>query len=531
MTTLHGSNYIAGRLAASPRIFTATSPLDGRELAGGFCLASLEDADAAMEAAAAAAAPLASTTGESRAAFLERIADEIMALGDALIERAGLETALPAARLLGERARTVNQLRLFAALARDGGWVDARIDRALPDRQPLPRPDLRRAKQPLGPVVVFGSSNFPLAFSVAGGDTASGLCTGNPVVVKAHRAHPGTSELVAGAIARAVEACGMPAGTFSMLHGEGSVIGTALVRHPAARAVGFTGSRKAGRALCDAAAARPDPIPVFAEMSSLNPVFVLPAALADRGSEIAKGFVASMTLGVGQFCTKPGLVFAVAGAALDRFKAAAAEAIAAAAPGSMLSADIRGAFDHGREAVCAAHGATVVARSTASADPLKTQAAGIIVETTADAFLGNPALAEEVFGPFSLVVAVPSHREMEVIARRLEGQLTATIHGTRQDLGAAGGLLEILATKAGRVIVNGFPTGVEVCHAMQHGGPWPATSDARFTSVGSAALERFVRPVCYQDVPDALLPPSLRNSNPLGIERLVEGVRSKDPLE
>jgi NADP-dependent aldehyde dehydrogenase len=316
-----------------------------------------------------------------------------------------------------------------------------------------------------------------------------------------------------------------------MLHGEGSVIGTALVRHPAARAVGFTGSRKAGRALCDAAAARPDPIPVFAEMSSLNPVFVLPAALADRGSEIAKGFVASMTLGVGQFCTKPGLVFAVAGAALDRFKAAAAEAIAAAAPGSMLSADIRGAFDHGREAVCAAHGATVVARSTASADPLKTQAAGIIVETTADAFLGNPALAEEVFGPFSLVVAVPSHREMEVIARRLEGQLTATIHGTRQDLGAAGGLLEILATKAGRVIVNGFPTGVEVCHAMQHGGPWPATSDARFTSVGSAALERFVRPVCYQDVPDALLPPSLRNSNPLGIERLVEGVRSKDPLE
>lgn len=531
MTALHGRNFVAGRLVESPRRFTATSPLSGRDLPGCFALASLEDAAAAMEAADAASEAFAATGGESRAAFLERVAEEIMALGDSLIERAGQETALPAARLTGERARTANQLRLFAAMARDGGWVDARIDRAQPDRQPLPRPDLRRLKRPLGPVVVFGSSNFPLAFSVAGGDTASALCTGNPVVVKAHRAHPGTSELVAGAIQKAVEACGMPAGTFSLLHGEGSVIGTALVRHPAAKAVGFTGSRAAGRALCDAAAARPDPIPVFAEMSSLNPMFLLPGALAERGGEIAKGFVASMTLGVGQFCTKPGLVFGVAGADLDRFKAAVAAAIAASVPASMLSADIRAAFEHGRDAVCNAGGAAVIGRSATAADPEKTQAAGIVVEADADAFLANPALAEEVFGPFSLVVAVPSLARMDAVARRLEGQLTATLHGTAYDLASAGGLLDILATKAGRVIVNGFPTGVEVCHAMQHGGPWPATSDSRFTSVGSAALERFVRPVCYQDVPDAVLPPALRNANPLGIDRLIDGVRTQAPLE
>jgi alpha-ketoglutaric semialdehyde dehydrogenase len=527
MSTLHGKNLVAGLLMESPRSFATTSPLDGRELPGRFCLASLDDADAAMQAAAAAFESLAGTTGEARGAFLERIAAEIMALGDVLIDRAGLETALPAARLTGERLRTVNQLKLFAALARDGSWMDARIDRVQPERQPLPRPDLRRAKRPLGPVVVFGASNFPLAFSVAGGDTASALCTGNPVVVKAHRGHPGTSELVAGAIDRAIRACGMPAGTFSMLHGEGSVIGTALVRHPAARAVGFTGSRAAGRALCDAAAARPDPIPVFAEMSSLNPVFLLPGALADRGGEVAKGFVASMTLGVGQFCTKPGLVFAVAGADLDRFKAAVAEAVAAAPPGSMLSADIHAAFEHGRDAVSRARDATVIARSTTAADPSKTQAAGVVMETTADAFLADPAFAEEVFGPFSLVVAVPTLDTLAAVARRLEGQLTTTIHGTPQDLRSATSLLEILAEKAGRVIVNGFPTGVEVCDAMQHGGPWPATSDARFTSVGSAALERFVRPVCYQDVPDALLPPALRNANPLGLDRLIDGVRSK----
>ncbi len=325
MTQLHGKNFIAGTLQNSGDTLTAVSPLDGSSLEGRFCLASEADVEAAMEAAAEASGPLAARSGSQRAELLERIATEIEALGDGLLERAHQETALPLARLTGERGRTVGQLRLFAAAAREESWQDPRIDRAMPDRQPLPRPDLRRAKRPIGPVVVFGSSNFPLAFSVAGGDTASALCTGNPVVVKAHRAHPGTSELVASAIAKAVAACGMPAGTFSMLHGQGSLIGIALVRHPATKAVGFTGSRAAGRALCDAAAGRPDPIPVFAEMSSINPVFLLPGALAERGASIAQGFVASMTLGVGQFCTKPGLVFAVTGPELDAFREAVRE--------------------------------------------------------------------------------------------------------------------------------------------------------------------------------------------------------------
>jgi alpha-ketoglutaric semialdehyde dehydrogenase len=527
MTNLHGNHFIAGSHRGSDRTFATTSPLDGSDLPGRFSMASLNDVQAAMTAAAAAAEPFAETTGEARARFLEHVADEIMGLGDTLIERAHAETALPAARLTGERARTVNQLKMFAAAARDGSWVDARIDRALPDRQPLPRPDLRRMKRPLGPVVVFGSSNFPLAFSVAGGDTASALCTGNPVVVKAHRAHPGTSELVAGAIQRAVAACGLPAGTFSMLHGEGSVIGIALVKHPATRAVGFTGSRAAGRALCDAAAARPDPIPVFAEMSSLNPVFLLPGALADRSGEIAKGFVASMTLGVGQFCTKPGLVFGVAGALLDAFAASVAEAVAATPPASMLTTDIRNAFEHGRDSLGAEAGATVVARAASAIDAAQTQAAAIVMETDAATFLARPQLAEEVFGPFSLVVKAESTAQLEALARRLEGQLTATIHATTEDLSTASDLLASLATKAGRLIVNGWPTGVEVCHAMQHGGPWPAASDARFTSVGTAALERFIRPVCYQDVPQSLLPDALKDGNPLGIMRMVEGITGR----
>ncbi len=526
MASLHGLNFVAGSLRKAARTFAAESPLDGSGLPGRFGVASLDDVDAAMQSAAAAAKPLARTTGAARGAFLERIAEEIMALGDALLERCHAETALPLVRLTGERARTVNQLAMFAAAARDGSWVDARIDRALPGRQPLPRPDLRRMKRPIGPVVVFGSSNFPLAFSVAGGDTASALCTGNPVVVKAHRAHPGTSELVAGAIQRAIEACGLPAGTFSMLHGEGSVIGTALAKHPATRAIGFTGSRAAGRALSDAAAARPDPIPVFAEMSSLNPLFILPQALATRSTEIARGFVASMTLGVGQFCTKPGLVFAVAGPDLDRFKAAVAEAIGASAPAPMLSADIRTAFERGRDQLCAERGITVVACSAAAADQRKTEAACMVLETSADTFLASPRLAEEVFGPFSLVIAVRSADHLRTVATRLDGQLTATVHGSPDDLTMAADLLDLLARKAGRVIVNGFPTGVEVCHAMQHGGPWPATSDARFTSVGSAALERFIRPVCYQDVPQTLLPDALKDGNPLGIVRLVDGISS-----
>jgi 2,5-dioxopentanoate dehydrogenase len=525
-TMLHGKHFLAGTHRGSDHTTTAISPLTGAALPGAFSIASPADVDAAMQAAAEAFPAFAATTGQQRAAFLERIAEEILAIGDTLLERAHLETALPLPRLTGERGRTVGQLRLFAEAAREAAWVDARIDRAQPDRQPLPRPDLRRMKHPLGPVVVFGSSNFPLAFSVAGGDTASSLCTGNPVVVKAHSAHPGTSELVATAIVRAAASCGLPAGVFSMLHGEGRIIGTALVRHPATRAVGFTGSRAAGRSLCDVAAARPDPIPVFAEMSSLNPVFLLPGALAERGAEIAKGFVASMTLGVGQFCTKPGLVFAVAGPELERFRTLMGEAVAAAPVGSMLTPGILTNFEHARGTLLSAGNARVLARSSAEVDRSKTQAAPLVAETTAKAFLADAAMREEVFGPFGLLVTAESEEELRLIACSLDGQLTATIHGAPTDLVAAKDLLAILACAAGRVIVNGFPTGVEVCHAMQHGGPWPATSDARFTSVGTAALERFVRPVCYQDVPDQLLPPALQDANPLGIPRLVDGIRT-----
>lgn len=527
MTTFHGLNFVAAALRKSGRTFSVTNPSTGEPLDGRFHLARPIDAEEAAHAAAAAAGPFAREGAAERAAFLEAIAEEILALSTALVERAMAETALPEARIVAERGRTVGQLRLFAAVAREGSWVDARIDRAQPDRQPLPRPDVRRMKMPLGPVVVFGSSNFPLAFSVAGGDTASALCTGNPVIVKAHRGHPGTSELVAGAIRRAVDACGLPSGVFSMLHGEGSVIGVHLVKDERVKAVGFTGSRRGGRALAAAAAARPDPIPVFAEMSSTNPVFVLPGALAERGPAIAAGFRTSMTLGVGQFCTKPGLLVAIEGPDLAGFRSALAEAVSGVPAATMLTAEILAEFDANREEVLAVPGVRVLARAAAEADAACTQAAAVVAETSAAALLAQERLAEEVFGPMSLLVSARDAAEMHAVARGLAGQLTATVHGTDDDLAGAADLLEVLAGKAGRVIVNGYPTGVEVCHAMQHGGPAPATTDARFTSVGSAAIERFIRPVCLQDVPAALLPPALQDGNPLGIERIVEGVRSR----
>lgn len=481
------------------------------------------DVEAALDAADMAFRTYRQTTGEARAAFLERIADEIVALGDALIHRAHVETGLPEARLTGERGRTVGQLRLFAQVAREGSWVDARIDTAIPDRQPVPKPDIRRMLIPIGPVVVFGSSNFPLAFSVAGGDTASALATGNPVIVKAHSGHPGTSELVATAVLRAVEACGMPDGVFSMLHGSGRVIGMALVRHPLTRAAGFTGSRAAGRALFDAAALRPDPIPVFAEMSSVNPVFILPEAMRERGAAIAEGLKNSVTMGVGQFCTKPGLVFGLGGGTFDEFQSAFAASLAAVAPATMLHAGIAESYHAGLAHATAVGGVAVVARSTEAPDPARTHGEAVVARTDAATFAARPELAEEVFGPFALFIAGTSMGELEDTARRLEGQLTATVHGTPADLAAARTLVGILERKAGRLIVNGFPTGVEVCPSMHHGGPYPATTDVRFTSVGTAALLRFVRPVCYQDFPPSLLPDALRDENPLGIRRTVDG--------
>jgi 2,5-dioxopentanoate dehydrogenase len=526
MTMMHGRSLIAGQpITAGGETFRARSPLDSRELEPGFLAAGANDVDSALQQAGTAFEVFRQTTGEQRAALLERIAEEIMALGNELLTRAHLETGLPLARLTGERARTVSQLKLFAQVVREGSWVDARIDHAAPDRQPVPKPDLRRMLVPLGPVVVFGSSNFPLAFSVAGGDTASALATGNPVIVKAHSGHPGTAELVATAVCRAVAACGLPGGVFSMLHGAGKIIGLALVRHPMTRAVGFTGSRAAGRVLFDTASARPDPIPVFAEMSSLNPVFLLPGALKERGARIAEGLSGSVTLGVGQFCTKPGLVFGVRNAEFDQFQQALARALEAAAPATMLHSGICEAYHNGSRRAAAASGVSLLARSEAAAEPARTHGEAMILRTDLETFRTNAELAEEVFGPFAVLISAETLADFEEVARSLEGQLTATVHGTVEDLSQAGGLLRLLEQKAGRLIINGFPTGVEVCPAMHHGGPFPATTDARFTSVGTAALYRFVRPVCYQDFPPSLLPEALRDANPLRLWRMVDGER------
>ncbi|MFL1461299.1 aldehyde dehydrogenase (NADP(+)) [Roseococcus sp. DSY-14] len=458
------------------------------------------------------------TTPEARAAFLEACAANIAALGDALTERAMAETGLPRARLEGERGRTAGQLRLFAAMLREGSWAEARIDPALPDRQPLPRADLRLRMIPLGPVAVFGASNFPLAFSVAGGDTAAALAAGCPVVVKAHSAHPGTSEMVGQAIAAAVRDCGLPPGTFAMLFGSGGEVGQALVADPRIKAVGFTGSRAGGTALMRTAAARPEPIPVYAEMSSINPVVLLPAALEARAEALAAGFVGSLTMGAGQFCTNPGLVLALDNPALDRFIAAASAKLREAPAQVMLTPGILRAYTEG-VATLAGH-ATQRAEGQAATG---LQGVAALFETDAASFAANHALAEEVFGAASLVVRCPDLATLARVAAALEGQLTATLHLDAADHDAARALLPVLERRAGRVLCNGWPTGVEVSHAMVHGGPYPATSDGRSTSVGTLAIGRFLRPVCYQDLPDALLPPALRQANPLGLPRRVDG--------
>lgn len=496
--------------------FTARNPATKEVLAPVYQDAGDAAIDAAAWAAHASAGEFAGATPRKRAAFLDAAADELVALGSRLIERAQQETGLPQARLEGERVRTVGQLRLFATVAREGSWVDARIDTALPDRSPLPRPDLRRMLRPLGPVAVFGASNFPLAFSVAGGDTASALAAGNPVIVKAHPAHPGTSDLAASAIVAAVERSGLPAGVFSMVHGISPEVSLALVRHPAVAAVGFTGSQRAGRALFDAAAARPRPIPVFAEMSSVNPVFILPSALCERAGAIAEGLVASCALGVGQLCTKPGLAMGIASREWDGFCDAVAAKAGAVARGVMLHAGIADAF----------------AKSVANLRDVEWLArdGACVARVGAGEFSARPELAHEIFGPFVLLVTAPDEAALRRLAGGLEGQLTATLHGTDEDLARAADIVELLTTKVGRLVCNGFPTGVEVAPAMQHGGPYPATTDTRFTSVGTAAIFRFARPVCYQNFPEPHLPDALRNANPLGLLRLVNGEPTRAPI-
>ncbi|ALS67108.1 aldehyde dehydrogenase (NADP(+)) [Pandoraea apista] len=497
----------------------AFDPTRGERLTPAFGAGTVQDVERACQLAAAAFDPFRALPLATRAEFLEAVAQAILDLGDALIERAHAETGLPVARLQGERGRTAGQLRMFARVVRDGHFLDATIDPAQPAREPLPRSDLRLAKIGLGPVAVFGASNFPLAFSVAGGDTASAFAAGCPVIVKAHSAHLGTSELVARAVRSAVQKLGLPEGVFSLLVGERAV-GEALVAHPAIAAVGFTGSRNGGLALQRIAQARAVPIPVYAEMSSINPVHLLPEALAARGDAIARGFVDSLTMGAGQFCTNPGLVLGIAGDALERFCLAATEALTAKAAGTMLTPGIHQAYDRGVARLADEPNVTVLARGQAGSG---CQGQAALFRTTASEFLATPALHDEVFGPASVVIACDTVDEMIAITERLEGQLTATLQLDAGDTATARRLLPSLERRAGRILANGFPTGVEVCHAMVHGGPFPATSNAMFTSVGATAIDRFLRPVCYQDLPDALLPEALRQENPLGLWRLVDG--------
>jgi len=504
--------------------FQAFAPSTGEPIQPVYRSATLQELDRAANLAAEAFPVYSQTTGLARGAFLRRIANGFESHRDELAQRAHLETALPLPRLTGEVTRTANQFRLFAAVVEEGSWVQARIDPALPDRQPLPRPDLRSMLRGLGPVVVFGASNFPLAFSVGGGDTASALAAGCPVIVKAHAAHPGTGEIAGRIIAEAVAAESLPPGTFSMLFGAGVEIGAALVKHPHMRAVGFTGSLRAGRALMDAAASRPDPIPCFTEMSSGNPVFILPGALRKGPAALAQGLFGSFTLGAGQFCTKPGIIFVAESPQGLKFRDEVQLMVQQSAPFTLLTSGIAREYD--RASIARAAQTSVIESQSAAqredgAAPFHAQAR--LFTTTLDELTSQPDLADEVFGPDTLIVRCGNTNDYLEAARSLSGHLTATIFGDEDDLAANRELIQILEQKAGRLIFNGFPTGVEVSHAMVHGGPYPATSDSRFTSVGSLAIYRFARPVCFQNFPQSVLPPELQDANPLNIRRLRDG--------
>lgn len=524
---MKGTNSIGGIASSEGATkFQGVNPASREKLDGLFHEATPAEVDRAVVAAETAFVTYSATSPQQRTAFLRAIADELIALGPALLERASAETALPMARLEGERGRTVGQLRLFADLLDEGSWVEARIDTGDASRAPLPKPDLRRMLVPLGPVGVFGASNFPLAFSVPGGDTASALAAGCTVVCKAHPAHPGTSELAADAISRAAQGTGMPAGVFSLLHGWSHDVGMAIVRHPLTTAIGFTGSLRGGRAIADAAAARPTPIPVYAEMGSVNPVFLLPSAARERADAIAQGLSQSITAGVGQFCTNPGIVVGMRGSELDDLTHQLADRIGVADAGVMLHGELATGYANAVERVQGL-GAELVrsGKNGSSAHAVPT-----LLRVDGARFASDPALREEMFGPVSMIVAASDRAELEAIAESLEGQLTATIHGTAEELRDHARLVAILQRKVGRLLFNGYPTGVEVGHAMHHGGPYPASSDSRTTSVGSAAITRFARPVCYQNFPDAALPPALQGANALGIWRMVNGAISRDDV-
>jgi NADP-dependent aldehyde dehydrogenase len=508
--SMTGDLLIAGtsRRGQSGQVFGVEAATGGT-LPVSFGGATLGDLDEAARLAWEAFPIYRETTLDQRASFLEAIAENVAACGDDLVERAMAETGLPRGRIEGEKMRTVNQLRMFASEVRRGDFQELRFDAGDPQRQPAPKPDLRLRNVALGPVAVFGASNFPLAFSVAGGDTASALAAGCPVVVKAHSAHPGTSEIVGRAVQKAVADCGLPVGTFALLFDAGYEIGQALVADDRIRAVGFTGSRRGGLALMKIASERARPIPVYAEMSSINPVLLFPAALKQRGAEIGRAFVGSLTMGAGQFCTNPGLVLAIDGEGLSAFTAAATTALKAAAAQAMLTSGICKAYLEGVTRLEQHADVTRLAEGLAGTQQ---QGRAVLFETTGKAFLADPHLQEEMFGAASLVVRCRDEDELVAVVDALEGQLTVAMHLEEEDHAAARRLLPRLEMLAGRLLVNGFGTGVEVSPAMVHGGPYPATSDGRSTSVGTLAIYRFLRPVCYQDLPRSLLPDALASA-------------------
>ena len=495
----HGAHWIAGEQVTGPDRFDSNP---SRGAAHSFSAGTPEHAARACEAAEAAFWSFGYGAREERAQLLEAIAEEIDARGDAITEIGCQETGLPEARLVGERGRTTGQLNLFADHIRQGDYLDRRHDPAMPERQPAPRPDLRMMQRPIGPVAVFGASNFPLAFSVAGGDTAAALAAGCPVVVKGHPAHPGTGELVGDAISAAVKRCGQHPGVFSLIQGGSHKLGAALVTHPLIRAVGFTGSFAAGRALFDLCAARPEPIPFFGELGSVNPMFLLPAALSARGPDIAAGWAGSLTMGAGQFCTNPGIAVVIDGPGADAFTAAAHRALEPVTEQTMLTDGIAKAYREGRDRMAGSAGVRAVLTTMYE----KRNATPHLFETTGETWLGNHALGDEVFGPLGLIVRVCDEAQMLAVAMSLQGQLTCTLHMDEDDTALGRRLMPVLERKAGRVLANGFPTGVEVAGAMVHGGPYPASTNFGATSVGTLSIRRFLRPVCYQNMPQALLP-------------------------
>ena len=520
---LKGINFTGFTESANgEEMLTSFSPVKNALLPEKFFVATDEEVETAVAKAAQAFNTYKKISAAARAQFLETIADEIMLLGDELVQRAMLESGLPEARLLGERGRTTGQLKLFAELLREGSWVEAVIDEALPERKPLPRSDIRKMLVPLGPVVVFGASNFPFAFSTAGGDTASALAAGNPVIVKAHESHSGTNEMVASAIIAAAKKCNMPDGVFSSLNGAGAKTGIQLVKHPAVKAVGFTGSYTAGMSLYRAASnERKEPIPVYAEMSSINPVLILPGQLSKDIEKAATQFSGSVALGVGQFCTNPGLLFLVEDENTHAFIQQLAAKLQATPAAVMLNNNVCKGYYTNREKVAAQNGVETLFSNESAVDEVK--GATALLQVKATDFINNETLQTEMFGPATLVVTCSDKTQMQQALQSLHGQLTGTVIADETDLNNFQACIDTLATKVGRLIYNGVPTGVEVCYAMVHGGPYPATTDARTTSVGTDAIKRFARPFCWQDCPQEFLPDALKDGNPLNIMRRVNG--------